>query len=161
MGQWISDGGIMYPANERVSLKNTSEKMIINPSVEGSKFYKEEVEPGNDYIYEGPCRDAMKHLVDQGLDPYTGFIGTHFMMSNEMYEIARAKGYDNVEDMIEKTTNYNAKDAKEKVEAYRKKFNTRKAPERVKAINPPSGGRNEAGTGGDLSGGMGEPKPIS
>ena len=157
MGKWISDGGLMFPANERVGLTNNTGKTLTNPSMEGSMFYEEQVADGQDYIYEGPDRDSMKYLKDQGFLEQ-GYMGTHFMNSNDMFELARAKGYDNVEDYIKKTTAWDEDKSKEVIEKRKKEFFTRKAPERVKAVNLKGGGDNTApGGSGGISGGIGDP----
>ena len=58
----ISKDGVFYPAKERIALRNHSQETIVNPSEEGSKFFGEEVKPGDDYIYEGPDRVALVEL---------------------------------------------------------------------------------------------------
>lgn len=61
MPTWISDEkGQWHPAKERAALKNISDKSIEieQTSVDGKKF-KQLIEPGADYIYEGPDRAAM------------------------------------------------------------------------------------------------------
>ena len=156
MAKFISDEGIQYPANERIGLKNETKEMMINPSVEGSRFYGEEVEPGDDYIYEGPCRDAIKILTDLGLYPDPGFMGEHYTTNNDLINLAKYKHYDTVQDYVKGEVHYDAEEAQNKIKEYREKFFSRKPAERVKPIKPISGGRNTAGTEGSISGGMGD-----
>lgn len=61
MSTWISDEkGILHPAKERVSLKNLSDKVIeIEQTASDGKKFKQLIQPGEDYIYEGPDRAAL------------------------------------------------------------------------------------------------------
>ena len=61
MSTWISDEkGVWHPAKERVPLYNRSDKAIEieQTSSTGEKF-KQLVQPGASYIYEGPDRSAL------------------------------------------------------------------------------------------------------
>lgn len=154
MAKWISEGGMFFPANERVGLTNNTDKVITNPSAEWSMFYNEEVQPGADYIYEGPCRDALKILREQGLEDL-GFLGDHFTQNNDMIELARIKYNKTVEEYAE-MMGYNKDKAKELAEKYKKQVFVRLEPKRVPEIKISGGGTNRAGTGGDKAGGLGD-----
>ena len=54
MPRFISKEGVWHPAKERVALKNLSGK---TKKVDG-----EDVQPGDDYIYEGADRAALFEL---------------------------------------------------------------------------------------------------
>lgn len=61
MPTWVSDHNARWhPAKERTSLKNLSNKSIeIEQTASDGKKFKQMIEPGADYIYEGPDRAAM------------------------------------------------------------------------------------------------------
>ncbi len=61
MSTWVSDEkGILHPAKERVALKNYSDKAIrLKKKSDDGKEYTETIQPGEDYIYEGPDRAAL------------------------------------------------------------------------------------------------------
>ena len=153
MPKFISEEGVYVPSIERVALKNKSDETIINPSMEGSKYFGEEVKPGEDFIYEGLDRAAIKMIKEQeGEDAET--MGTHFTESTELFELARSKGYDSVEDYVKKL-GYNSDKAKAIAAKNKKKINTHSLPPKVKGKKISGGGTNQTGSGGDLMGGFG------
>ena len=156
MPRFISDEGVWVVAKERVSLKNETEKVQTNPSVEGSKYYGEQVQPGEDFIYEGPDRAALQMLKELDLHEQ-GYMGSHFTESPELFELARTKGYDNVEDYVKKL-GYKSDKAKELVAKYKTTYATHSGPAKVKGKEFMGGGKNTAGTGNDLKGDFGDPK---
>ena len=135
MPTFISDEGVWVPAKEKVALER------INPETG-------EAEP---FIYEGDDRAALEMLKELDID----HMGSHFSENMELFELARARGYDNVEEYVKKL-GYNSDKAKELVAKYREKHNTHKLPERVAAKKISGGGTNTAGTGNDLEGGFGD-----
>lgn len=155
MPSFISDEGVWVPSKERISLKNETAEVAINPSVEGSKYHGEEVQPGDDFIYEGPDRAALKMLGELDLAKQ-GYMGTHFTENPDLFDLARSKGYDNIEDYVKKL-GYKSEKAKELVEKYKKTYSTHSGPAKVKGTDFVGGGKNTAGTGNDKKGGFGDP----
>ena len=61
MSSWISDEtGKWHPAKESVGLKNISDKpIVVEIKDDAGKVFKKTIQPGADYVYEGPDRAAM------------------------------------------------------------------------------------------------------
>ena len=136
--RFISDEGVWVPAKEKVALEK------VNPET-GEK------EP---YIYEGADRAAL--LMIKELDAEEdGYIGQHFTENIQLFELARARGHDSVEDYVKKL-GYKSDKAKELVEKHKKLYHTHKAPDKKKGKEFTGGGRNTAGTGSDKKGGFGD-----
>ena len=72
MPNYISKGGKWYPQNERVALKNNSDKIIKNPSTD-EKLKDEEIKPGQDYIYS-VTTSAMRDRRNNYLNPQDGSV---------------------------------------------------------------------------------------
>ena len=138
MPTFISDEGVWVPAKEKVALEKT------NPET-GEK------EP---FIYEGPDRAALEMLKDMDMEEQ-GYMGTHFSENMELFELARGRGYNSVEEYVEKL-GYNSKKAKELVAKYKSKYQTHTLPEKIQGKKFQGGGTNTAGTGNDLEGGFGD-----
>jgi len=138
MPTFISDEGVWVPAKEKVALEK------VDPET-GEK------EP---FIYEGQDRAALEMLKEMDMEEQ-GYMGVHFSENMELYELARGRGYNSVEEYVEKL-GYNAKKAKELVAKYKAKYVTHAQPEKVKGKEFAGGGVNTAGTGNDLSGGFGD-----
>lgn len=151
MASWVSKDGVFYPAKERVSLKNISGKVLINPSEKGSKYHGEEVQPGDDFIYEGPDRAAMFQLFKDKVDT----LGQDFRQNPDMIYMARQFGYKNVE-AYAKAVGYD----KEKMEAeFSKKASVvakHELPVGAKEVLIMGGGQDTSGSGADVIGGFGE-----
>jgi len=138
MPKFISDEGVWVPSKEKVALERINDET-------GEK------EP---FIYEGPDRAALEMLKELDLAEQ-GYMGTHFSENADLYELARAKGYNSVEDYVKKL-GYDASKAKALVEKYKKINNTHALPEKVVGKDFPGGGVNTAGTGNDKKGGFGD-----
>ena len=138
MPTFISDEGVWVPAKEKVALEK------INPET-GEK------EP---YIYEGQDRAALEMLKEMDMEEQ-GFMGVHFSENMELYELARGRGYNSVEDYVEKL-GYNAQKAKELVAKYKAKYVTHAQPEKIKGKEFEGGGKNTATGENNMSGGFGD-----
>jgi len=136
--RFISDEGIFVPAKEKVALERVNEETG-------------EVEP---YIYEGPDRAALQMLKELDLEEQ-GYMGQHFSENLELFELARMRGYNSVEEYVERL-GYNSNKAKELAAKYKEKYYTHRPPVKVKGKKFKGGGVNTAGTGGDREGGFGE-----
>lgn len=151
MASFVSKDGVWYPGKERVSLKNISGKVLTNPSSEGSKFHGEVVQPGDDFIYEGPDRAAMFHLFKEKVDT----LGQDFHSNPDMIHMARQFGYKDV-NAYAKAVGYD----KEKVEAdFQAKASViakHELPKRAKETMIMGGGQDSSGSGADVIGGFGD-----
>jgi hypothetical protein len=156
MASWISEEGVFFPANERVSMMNETDEEIDNPSIEGSQYYGMKVPPRSPYVYEGPCRDALKVLHDLGLEEQ-GYMGDHFSQNEKMRDLAREFNCKDVAEYVKKTTNYNSDRAKEIVAEYKKKSITHGPLHKVANVRPSGGGTNTTGKGNDMEGAIGTP----
>jgi hypothetical protein len=151
VSNWVSKDGILYPAKERVSLKNNSGKVMKNPSAKWSKFCGEEVMPGDDFIYEGEDRAALFQLFQEKVD----VLGQDFRKNIELVNLARQLGYKDVNGYA-KAVGYDA-------ELAEKNFNERAAgtvkhdlPARAAEMARMGGGSDTSGNGADVIGGFGE-----
>ena len=135
---FISDEGVWIPGKEKVALEKKNKETG-------------ETEP---FIYEGQDRAALQMLKDLDLEEQ-GHMGQHFTENADLYEVCRAKGYDSIEEYVERL-GYKSDKAKELVEKYKSQFNTHKTPNKVKGKEFVGGGSNTAGTGNDKKGGFGD-----
>jgi len=145
MPRWVSDRGTWYPAKERIALKNLSGKVKL---VDGK-----EVQPGDDYIYEGPDRSALFELFDLKVET----LGQDFRKNPEFLQAVRNQGFQDVSKFLEA---YGYDDEKVKKEFEEKYSATHKdeIPKRVKAIETMGGGVDTAGVSKAKLGGFG-PQP--
>ena len=151
MANWVSCDGVVKPAKERVSLKNISGKVMTNPSEEGSKFHGEIVQPGDDFIYEGPDRAAMFKLFKDKVTE----LGQDFRKNPDMIGIARQFGYKSV-DAYAKDMGYDAEEAKKQFESKMAVVAKHELPARAKELARIGGGQDSSGMGNDVIGGFGD-----
>jgi len=151
MPTYISKDGVCHPAKERVALRNNSNETIKNPSAEWSKFYGEEVKPGEEYIYEGADRASLFELYLQKVET----LGIPFWDDPDLVSRVRQLGYKDV-----KTYARAMGWDKEKVEEEFKKkaevVNKHELPNKVAAIKKLGGGIDTSGQGKNRYGGFGE-----
>lgn len=116
MGSWISDEkGLWHPAKERVGLKNRSGKPIkVEQTSDDGKKFVMTIQPGGDYVYEGPDRSAMYQWWEENGKPTyeqimampqgTITMGSDFRQNDEFlkqFRIAReAHGYQSVKEYL-------------------------------------------------------------
>lgn len=173
MSTWVSDEkGQWHPGKERAALKNISDRAleIEQTSVDGAKF-KQVIEPGADYIYEGPDRAAMFQWWEENgkpsaedmrkLDGDVTF-GEDFRSNTEfMEQYAKFRnmfGFKNVDEYL-KYLGYDQKKAHvrflEKAAIVAKHDLPNRSPELKKL----GGGDDKANPGKNLKyGGFGEPE---
>jgi hypothetical protein len=151
MSNFVSKAGVWYPGKERVSLKNISGKVLTNPSAEGSKFCGETVQPGDDFIYEGPDRAAMFHLFKEKVDT----LGQDFRQNPDMIHMARQFGYKDI-NAYAKAVGYDKE--KEDLMFAEKASVVAKhdLPKRAKETMIMGGGQDSSGSGADVIGGFGD-----
>ena len=156
MSRYVSVLGKLYPARERVVLKNTRNEVLINPSAEYSKYAGEKVPPGAEFIYEGPDRKAMTELWHEGVD----HLGQDFRKSPEFLDIIRKFGYKNEKEYFK----FLGIDIDKEEAAARAKCDTvtsHEDPARMEVIKKLGGGNDTSGQGNDRYGGFGLPKELS
>lgn len=153
MPSYISKGGIWYPKNERVGLKNNSKETIKNPST-SEKFKGEEIKPGEDYIYEGPDRAALFEFWKEKVE----FFGTDFRKEPEFLQACRNMGYNSYKTYL-KDIGFDEKRLEEEFAKKVNEVNKHELPDKVEALNALAGGRDTSGGGNDMKGAFGTP-PI-
>ena len=156
MPRFVSVLGKHYPAKERVVLKNTTSEVFINPSAEYSKYYKEEVAPGAEFIYEGPDRKAMCDLHKEGLEHY----GQDFRKSPDFLEVLRKFNFKNEKEYF-KFYGIDVDKEVEKAEGNIAKITSHELPAKVEAIKKLGGGNDTSGQGNERYGGFGLPKELN
>lgn len=155
MPRYVSILGKFYPAKERVVLKNTSKEVFINPSAEYSKYAGEEVQPGQEFIYEGPDRKAMTKLYKEGLE----FFGSDFRKSPEFLQMLRELNFKDEKEYF-KFMGIDVDKELETANAKADKVTGHELPARVSAIEKMGGGMDTSGGGNDRLGGFGLPSEL-
>jgi len=155
MPRLVSVLGKHYPAKERVVLKNTTKEVFINPSAEYSKYHGEEVQPGAEFIYEGPDRRAMCDLHKEGLE----YFGQDFRKSPEFLEILRKFNFKNEKEYFN-FYGINVDEEIKKAEEKTAKITSHELPARVEEIKKLGGGNDTSGQGNERYGGFGLPKEL-
>jgi len=145
MPSYVSVEGIFYPAKEKVSLKNITDK----PKEIDGKI----VEPGEPYIYEGADRAALFEMYKAGVSEFGG----DFRYDSEFLNRIRNLGFKNVKEYLS-YVGHDEVTAKEKAEKRAAKVNKHELPAKVKEISQLGGGIDTTGQGQDKYGGFGEPK---
>jgi hypothetical protein len=151
VANWVSKDGILYPAKERVSLKNNSGKVLINPSAKWSKFAGEEVQSGDDFIYEGEDRAALFTLFKDKVE----VLGQDFHKSIEMVNLARQLGYKDVA-AYAKAVGYDVEQAQKNFDERASVTAKHELPARAKEVMRMGGGADTTGGGADIIGGFGD-----
>ena len=155
MPQFVSIMGKFVPAKERVVLKNTSNEVFINPSADYSKYAGEEVQPGQEFIYEGPCRKAMCDLHAEGLEYY----GQDFRKSPDFLEHLRKFNFKNEKEYF-KFIGFDEEKTIKEAEAKASMISGHELPAKVKEIKKLGGGNDTSGEGNIQYGGFGKPKGV-
>lgn len=145
MPKYVSKEGVWYPAKERIALKNLSGKTKI---VDGK-----EIQPGDDYIYEGADRAALFELFKAGVETF----GQDFRKNPEFLQAVRNQGFQNVDEFL-KAMGYDEKKALEEFEKKASVIHKDELPEKVKMVQILGGGQDTSGGGQDRYGGFG-PQP--
>ncbi len=146
MSTWISNRGVLHPAKEEVGLMNKSKEVIKSDFIFGTR--EEGVaQPGENFIYRGPDREALRELADQGLET----LGKDFSKDPEFLQAVRNQGFNTVKDYL-KFIGYDEKKEQEKFEERAHSLKSHEISESVKAIKILAGGtaptRDDAIVGG-------------
>lgn len=144
MPKYISNEGEWHAQKERVALKNLSNKVKV---IKG-----EEIQPGQDYIYEGPDRAALFELYKEKVETF----GENFRSNPEFLQAIRNQGFNTVEDYL-KAIRYDKdksdKDFKERAAIVSKG----QMKDKVAAVNTLGGGMDTAGDAKPRYGNFGPP----
>lgn len=145
MPKYYSKEGVWHPEKERIALKNLSGKVKI---VDGK-----EVQPGEDYIYEGEDRAALFELFKVKVTTF----GQDFRKNPEFLQAMRNQGFQTVDEYL-KFIGYDKekveKDFKEKASV----VNKDELPKKVKMVETLGGGIDTSGEAKPKYGGFG-PQP--
>lgn len=151
MPNFVSIRGKMFPAKESVSMTNTfgrtiESEFIIGP--DGSHVAKE----GEVFIYNGPDREAVKMLREQGLE----YLGKDFKTDPEFLQSIRNMGFNDV-DVYLKSIGYEEEKDTKKQEALLSIINRHLPPKEVDEIIVMGGGKDTTGNKeNDIIGGFGD-----
>lgn len=175
MPTWVSDGDARWhPAKERTSLKNLSDKTIeVEQTASDGKKFKQFIEPGADYIYEGPDRAAMFQWWEENGKPDAEqmkalggnvTMGEDFRTNSEFMEqyskFRNMLGFKDVKEYLE----YLGYDPIKKQKEFEKKATVvtkHDLPRRIQGIQVLGGGDNKANPGKDIIyGGFGSPAEL-
>ncbi len=167
MASWITDEkGKWHPAKEKVALTNLSGKVLtFKKKDKDGKEFVESVNPGEPYIYEGPCREALFQLWEIDKTGGTTTIGEDFRTNTEFLEsYAKARNAFGFKDVNEYLgyLGFDEKKVKEDFEAKASKVSKHELPNRIAEIKRIGGGDNRANPGKDIRyGGFGEPAELT
>jgi len=154
MPNYISKGGKWYPRAERVALKNNSKETIKNPSTD-EKLKKEEIKPGQDYIYSGPDRAALFELWKAKVD----HLGTDFRKNPDFLQACRNMGYTSYKTYL-KDIGFNEEKMEKDFAEKATVVTSHELPDKVKAIDRLAGGKDTSGGGLDKKGAFGSPPDL-
>lgn len=156
MPSFVSKDGVWFVKKEKVSLRNNSGKTITNPSMEGTKYFGEQVSPGEPFIYEGPDRAALFELFK--LDPSGNItvLGTDFHDEPDMINRARQMGYKSVSEYA-KIFGYNKEESEKRFSEQIVKIETHDLPKKVKMLQAAESGGHDTVGEMHMDGNFGEP----
>jgi hypothetical protein len=176
MSTWISDHeGKWHPAKEIASLVNISDKPIeIEQTSSDGKKFKQTIQPGQPYIYEGPDRAAMFQWWEENGRPSSEKMkelegnvtfGENFRTNNEFMEYygkyRQMFGFKDVEEFLT-YLGYDEKKSKKRFEENAVKVAIHDLPLRSPEIKKLGGGDDRANPGKNIRyGGFGEPAELS
>ncbi len=161
MSRWISLDGKMYPAMERIALKNNGNSPIRIPKKRDEKTGEimewETVEPGMDYIYEGPDRAALFELYLIDKSGATKHIGVDFKTDPMWLKMTRDLGFATVKDYL-KYIDYDEKAMQERFDKLSKQVTPHDIVKWGRFQEMIAGGKDTSSTGAHIVGGFGEPQ---
>lgn len=155
MPKFVSKDGVWHVAKERVALKNNSSKTVTNPSMEGSKYFGEQVEPGQPFIYEGPDRASLFELYKVDPTGNVTTLGQDFREDTDMQDRVRQRGYKSVEKYAE-ALGWSKEKSDAKFAELIAIVETHDLPKRVKMIEAAESGAYDTAGNEHRKGGFGE-----
>jgi hypothetical protein len=154
MPTFISERGVFHPAKEKVSLKYKGDKKILKKDLpSGVTIAGDVLNPGDDFLYDGPDRAAMQVLFKEGGD--AGTLGFDFKNDPDFIQMTRTRGFNTVDEYL-KSIGYNEEAEKKKFEEKVSKVKAHDIEKKVNEIEVLAGGRDFAGGNNDIIGGFGD-----
>lgn len=153
MARFISFRGMFFPAIESVSLKYEGKSPI--PKDKLSKYITivgDVLNPGENFLYRGPDREAMYMLKEQGVE----FLGQDFEHDPDFLQKVRAMNFNSIKEYLE-FIGYNENKDKERFEGLAQKVSVHELPSREDESFLLAGGKDSVGNN-DIVGGFGEPR---
>lgn len=147
MPSYTSHEGKWYPAKERIALKNKSDKPF--------EYKGQTINPGDDFIYEGGDREALKELALAGEE----YFGRNFKNDPDFLQAVRNMNFKNVDEYLE-NIGYDQEAVDKQFEETAEVVNRHELPKQVEAINVMGGGKDFSGSGKDMKGGWKEPPAL-
>ncbi len=176
MPSWISDeNGKWHPAKETAGLKNITDKpIVIDITSDDGKKFKKTIQPGADYVYDGPDRAAMYQWWEENGKPSAEEIkqrgegnitmGEDFRTNSEfMEQYAKFRnmfGFNTVEEYL-KYLGYDKEKSHKKFEEKASVVATHDLPNRIPEIKRLGGGKDYATGKNNAYGGFGEPSELT
>jgi hypothetical protein len=149
MSSWVSDKGKWHPAKEKIALTNLSDVDI--------KHNGETIKPGDPFIYEGPDRQAIKELHEEGVDP----LGEDFRRDPDFIQMTRTRNFNSVDEYLE-WLGYDEKAHDKKCKENMHSVKSHEIPKRAKEILVMGGGKDHSGNkNNDVIGGFGDQRERS
>ena len=148
MPNFITDSkGKWHPAKENIGLRNESDTDIVYDG----KVYK----PGEYFVYDGPCREAVKMIKEEGGED-AETLGEDFTRRPDFLQVVRNMGFNNVDEYLHHF-NYDAEKLQKDFEEKSASVKSHEPPTPVDEVLVLAGGRDTSGTKeNDIVGGFGE-----
>jgi hypothetical protein len=153
---YVSDGGKWHPAKESVSMVNTFGKKITSEFITASDG-SHTVNPGENFLYNGPDREAIKALKAEDVD----YFGRDFRTHPEFLQACRNMGFNDHKDYL-KSIGYDEEKIRKEFESKASVINRHENPKRHEEVVMLAGGKEmTSGSSGanDLVGGFGTERP--
>lgn len=153
MPEFISKLGEWHPAKEKIGLTNQGEKTI--------KYDGKNVKPGDPFVYDGPDREAVKVLNQEGHKNRAGelVLGQDFRNDPDFLDAIAKRNFPRGEEGVKQYLEFIGFSEEEASKNFNKRMGTVQAhevPKKVKAINELGGGRDYSGQGNNVYGGFGD-----
>lgn len=147
MPNYVSVLGTLVPKKERVALRNNGNQAFV--------YNGKKIEPGEDFIYEGPDRAALIELHEKKVES----LGGDYRLNIDFLTNVRNLGFSSPDEYL-KFLGLDEAEMRKKAEEEASKVTLHELPKRVKAIEQMGGGDDMA-TGKILyKGGFGEPPTV-
>lgn len=144
MGEFISKGGVWHPVREKLALKNKSDEVIV--------YNDQEIEPGEEFIYDGPDREAVDMIQKDGNGET---IGTNFKSDPEFLQSVRNMGFNSTDEYL-KTIGYDEKEVEKKFKEKASSIKAHTMPMPKSEVIGQCGGTDTTGNSeNDIVGGFG------
>jgi hypothetical protein len=88
MPTYVSKRGEWSPAKEKIGLTNKSDEPF--------EYNGQMIQPGEPFIYDGPCRGAIKELANADVD----VLGQDFKADPEFLQMIRSRGFNDMEEYL-------------------------------------------------------------